>query len=786
MKGKFVYALIILFASLLCLLPIQALAEADITIDAEAGFQNKVKAGKGVPIRITATNNGTAFSGDIVLDYSESYSIGSGLSVPLDLAAGESKTLHLSMPGLMDNNYSGGPATQTIYLYEGGWEGGRSIDFQGKKSMQPNYFNQDVLFIGVLTDNADRLRGLSDILPSAGGMDSQIFYFNQDEQLSLPADVLALDSLDYLLIDEFAISDLPAATQEAVESWLVNGGKLVIGADSNLNASAGNLAELLPLQLSSPADKLVPGFEKPFAVYGAALKEGVQPILVEQEQVLAAKNSVGTGSVIQTAFSLGDEPVVSQEGYGAFLSSLMDDVPAGMPVYQDESIKQRIFYEIGMANELFESFAVSRTAMFFIILLYIILAVPVLYLFLAKKDKREFAWLAIPAFAILASIGIFAAGAKDRIGNPQIQQTGFFEVDSDGGLNGYYMNTLLSNRSGDYKFTAPSTTAMSATSGNQFSGGNTHNHAILEKGAGTSALTVRDMRYWSVASIIGQSYISGSGEFDIQLAVEDGTLQGTVRNDFPFAVHDAAIWSGTRLIALGDMAPGEEKQVSEELQSALLPSISPIGQMMGQQPMATQTDIIEARKQSALTMAYEHLSQNTSSPYVIAYTNDAIVPVKLDNQDAKVSAVHLLAESFEPNVNFEGDVTISSENFTVDITMASSQGFIQEYPDTPDLIGLESGEYILEYQLPSALQGAEATWSDFKVLTVAADVEYSILSQESGEFEELPNGSNESLENGANYISDEGKIQLMVKVDSRTGYTDITMPKIELEGVVNR
>ncbi|WP_203332475.1 hypothetical protein [Planococcus beigongshangi] len=784
MERKFVYALIILFASILCTFPIQALAEADITIDAEAGFQNKVKADKGVPIRITATNNGKAFTGDLVLDYSESYSIGSGVSVPLDLAAGETKTIQLSMPGLMDNVYAGGPNTQTIFLYEGGWEEGQATDFKGRKSLQPNYFSQDTLFIGVLTDNADRLRVLNELLSSGTGPGSELFFFNQDDQLSLPADVLALDSLDYLIIDEYPFSDLPAASQAAVENWVLQGGNLIIGAVGNMEAAAGNLAPLLPLDLSNPADKSVPGFENPFAVYGATLKEGAQPVLIEQDQIFAAQNAVGSGSIIQTAFSIGDEPVVSQEGYGAFLLSLMDSQQVPMPNYQGESIKQRISYEIGTANELFESFAVSRTAMFLIILVYLILTVPVLYLFLKKKDKRELAWLAIPAFAVLASIGIFAAGAKDRIGNPQIQQTGFFEVDRDGGLNGYYMNTLLSNRGGDYKFTAPSTTTMSATAGNQFAGGNTHNNAILEKSVEHSALTVRDMRYWSVASIIGESYIKESGAFDIQLMVEDDVLKGTVRNDFPFAVHDAAIWSGTRLIALGDLAPGEEVQVSEQLQTDFLPSISPIGQMMaGQQPLANQEDLIEERKQSALRMAHEHLSRNGSLPYVIAYTNDAIIPVQLDNQDAKVSAVHLLAESFEPDVDFAGDLSLNSENFNVEITTASAQGYFHEYPDTPGFIGLETGEYLIEYQLPAALREADADWSEFNVSTMASDVSYSILSGASGEYEELPNGSGESLDNGTDYISEDGTIEIMLKVDSRTGYAEINLPKIELKGV---
>src|SRR5690606_38733844 len=339
------------------------------------------------------------------------------------------------------------------------------------KSLQPNYFSPEIVFIGVLTENTDRLQGLTELTP-AGGASAQVIFFDQQGETPLPSDALALDSLDYLIIDEFPYSDLAPATQEAVRTWLEQGGKIIVGAHSGLEAAAGDLAELLPLDLSAAEDRVVPGFENPFPVYQAELKEGAEPLLAEQERVLAARNPVGAGAVIQAAFSLGDEPVVSQSGYEEFLTTLLNTGRASSSIQQTPTLKEQMSYAMGMTNELFESFKVSRTAMFFIILLYIILAVPVLYIVLSKKDKREYAWLAIPPFAVLASIGIFAAGAKDRIGNPQIQQTGFFEVDGDGGLNGYYMNALLSNRSGDYQFTAPPTTTMSAVAGDQFSGSN--------------------------------------------------------------------------------------------------------------------------------------------------------------------------------------------------------------------------------------------------------------------------------------------------------------------------
>lgn len=776
--GFIIFALFIF-----CNFPAIVAADADITIDAKAGFENKVKYNRGVPVQITASNNGSAFSGDLVIDYAESYNIGSGLSVPLELDAGETKTFNISLPGMQDDGYNGVTANQTIFLYEGGWKDGDSIKFSGSKSLKPNYYFADILFIGTLTVNADRLRSLPELL-TAMNAKPEVFNFSQQGDMPLPSDELALDSLDYLIIDDYPYSDLSAETQQAVMSWLQQGGNIIVGAGSNLQASTGNFADMLPLELSSSEETTVPGFENPLEVFQTELNEGGEGLLEEDGKVFAAVASVGAGKIYQTAFSLGNESVTSQEGFGALMSTLLINDQAGQSFQTDQSIKERMTYEIGMTNELFESFAVSKTLMFLIILLYIILVVPVLYVVLVKKDKREFAWIAIPAISILASLGIFAAGAKDRIANPQVQQTAFYEVDGGGGLNGYYMNTLLSNRSGDYQFSSPATTTMTATSGNQFSNGNTHNNAVLQKGSGSSELTVRDMRYWSVASIIGESYINGTGQFDIQLSIENGQLTGTVQNGFPFRVTDASIWTGTRLLALGDFNPDEEKQINETIQRDMLQPISPISYGFGNQMIGSDGELLEARKQSALAMVYEHLGNKSSMPYIIGYTSDAITPVSLVEQDARVSAVNLLAQSFEPTLNFEGDVTINSENFSVDVTVLSDQGHIDNFPQNPQYYGFEPGQYLIRYELPSKLASSDSDWSNLGIRSISQDVEFAIFRFDTKEFEELPAGSFDLTENIQNYLSDEGIIEIRINKNAQNGYSEITLPQIELEGVV--
>lgn len=767
----------------LFIMPQVSLAAPEITVDSSAGFQNKVKYDKGLPLQFTVTNEGSAFSGDLVISYSESYNLGAGIAMPLELAEGESKTLQIASSGLSDTNYTGGSNDQSIFLFEGGWEEGGSIVFKGDKTIQPAYYSPGAMFVATLTDNQDRLLPLEQLaIPSGEGV--EVIHLDQLANFTLPTEAQAWSMIDYLVIDEFSYSDLPEPTQQAVLQWVQQGGHVITGSSSNLAAELGNLSEYLPLELADAIQVSVSGLESPVPAFQATVKEGAAVKLQNDGQVIAATQPVGSGNVTQMSFSLGDETVSAQEGYSQMLSSFF---PAPVVNYNSmggQSILDFMTYEVGDVNELFDSFAVSKPFIIAIILLYILLIVPVLYIVLKKKDKREFAWFIIPAVALLTSLGLFAYGAKDRIGNPQIQQTGFFEVDADNGLNGYYVNSLLSNRGGDYQFTAPSTTTMTYRMASEFSETQPYLSAMMEKGTANNQMTVRDMRYWSVESIMGQSYIENTGNFGIDLEVADNKVTGTILNNFPFGVEDVSIWTGTRLLDMGDLSPGEELTVDETIQSDILSPAAAIGQSYSYQPIADLEELEMARRQSLLSTSFEQMSQNGKSPYVIAYTQDAIVPISLENQRASVDSVHLVAQSFKPELSLSGDISLNADAFGMELAGASTNAFFDNVSNDPYLFYLEAGDYDLIYTLPEDIELEKAQWNELSIAISNQGLTVSVLNHENGDYEDIDQFNQKFTDNAMNYIGGNGTIQLKLKMAEGSTTPEVVVPKVKLKGVI--
>jgi len=108
---------IAVFVFCLFLPVIEASAAPELKVKVTAGFDGKAKFGKGAPIIVEIENNGTSdFSGDMVIDTQQSYESGVGEVFPLDIEAGETKTVMFINSKMFDFNMYG-IKKKSIFFY---------------------------------------------------------------------------------------------------------------------------------------------------------------------------------------------------------------------------------------------------------------------------------------------------------------------------------------------------------------------------------------------------------------------------------------------------------------------------------------------------------------------------------------------------------------------------------------------------------------------------------------------------------------------------------------------
>lgn len=785
--------LVLMLAAVVIFPGVTTFAVADLKVSVSTGLDGKTKYGKGAPVTITVENNGTPFSGDIVIDVQESYSLGSGHAIPFDIGTGETKTVTLTLPAIDDRYMYGSAMTKRIYLYEGGWKKGKEVAYKGSGQITSgSSFSFDSPFVATFTTNVDRLAALRN-MTITGTETKQIISASKLDASKLPDEALGWEAVDFMVVDEYPLADLEGAKQEALLSWVRSGGILVIGGSDNVKEEVGIFSDYLPLLLKerTETEPLVfnewtktEGFNQPIPSYETELQGDAVSVLEDNGNSLIAYRKVGSGSIYQTAFSVGDDPLVKMSGMPRLWEKLLD---GGGPIFQpgynsDQSSIEMISSSLGQSNELFPSFKVSAPLMFGIIILYIILIIPILYMILKRKDKREHTWWLIPVIALITSLAVFGYGAKDRIGRVQIQQTALLHKEEDGGMKGYFAESILSNKSGDFTLAAPSGTKWTASLGDNFFGPNMnalHKKSLIENDVTNTTMHLRDIGYWNVASVYGEVKVDNMGELAVKLSVKEKQLVGSMTNNYPFALMDVSIWSGTTLIPIGDLAPGETIQVDEIVTSPTLFPRKPIHQY-SMNPQQTD-NLEEYRKESVLSFS-SNAVETLNKPAIVGYTDTQIIPIELKNAKPKMSALTMIIQSIDVDVVFSGEIKVEPEMF--DMTLVS-EGTNYE----PEMMGFQANEYYFDdaayiqtWQLPNDLAKMNVDWTSMDVKNVQKQLyEISLLNVENDTFDAYEGGT---LEDVDQYMSPDGKVTIRITFhNSQDGnYTDV--PVLWLSGEV--
>ena len=776
---------------------LEALAAPELDVKVITGYNGKAKYGEGLPITLTVENTGDAFSGDIVLDLAESYNLGNAQSIPFEIGAGETKTVQIAASGLAEDYMYQGTNVQLIHFFEGGWEKGKSINYKGNKTFKTSFQDPATIYYLTLTESADRLKVLNQ-LKQPNQVNDEIIHVAQQSNFTLPNEAVAWEMADYIIIDEFVIADLTEQQQQAFIDYVSLGGIIVVGASDNVIAELGSLADYLPLNLHTTTQSITAQhlsaltgslLTNELKLHEATLTKGSSPLVQLDGTILAGKKQVGSGTIIQTTFSLGDAPLAADPVYSDLMSIILQSVQVknSQSMY-GYNTKDELVYNLGGTNSLFSSFKVSTPLMIGIVVVYMIIIVPMLYIILKRKDKREYAWGIIPLTAIIASLAIFGYGAKDRIARPQVQQSSFLHVNEDKSLHGYYVESILSNKGGDFTFEAPISTTMVAQRGtNSLTGqtANVHENAITEKHATNSELTFRDVGYWSVSSLLGETQVPEVGNFEVDLRVDSSKILGTVQNNFSFGLRDVSIWSGRKLYKLGDLAAGEKIEVNKDLGTVMLmPTSDPYASTTFGAFNNNQIDLITQRKQSLYSSSLMFNNSN-SSPAITGFAEDNILPIEVKDKKVELSALHLVIQPFTATTIFSGEFTLPANTFEVVVNTEEYGKYMEPVQNNSFEWYLDDGEYNVYWTVPETLPLEKVNWTQLQIANTdrnSHSIEIWNLKTES--FEEITESRFTLNENIDTYIDQTGVIQYKLIKKSVQGDPYTRLPEVRMKGEV--
>lgn len=550
-------AALVVLATLLA--PAAVVAADGLSMSARAMLQGHVRQGSWFAVAVEVANAGPTIDGEVRI--TGGVDSRTRFSVPVELATGSRKQILL---------YAQPPTfggTMKVQLVDGD-------AILGESKVAIALHDPSQLVVGVVAENPARVVGEIKLLTSAGRMPPVVVPLTPAD---LPERAQAWSGIDRLVWQDTDAAALTPGQLAALRSWIAGGGRLVViggtAAADSLNAFPDDLLPYRPtsvLDVDPSAVSAVLGGTPGGATTLTALagdSGAGRPLATSGDRVIAADRTVGNGTVTLLGFDPTTSWIATGEDWDAPLwRRLLPARTAGTTALADDS-------QIVSAVGNLPSLALPPVGGLLVLLFgYIVLVGPVNYLVLKRLDRREWAWITVPALIVVFTVGSFGIGALMR-GNEVVVH----EVAIVRGAQGTAMAAaqsylgIFSPTRSTYQVRVPGDALLAAPiNGDIFGSGQVNTLDILQG----DPSRIRDLAVGvgSLRTVRADASATGP-QVSADLAVEDGRLTGTLTNASATPLHDAAIVVGAAAKKLGDIDPGETVDIS------LTVGVNPFNQM---------------------------------------------------------------------------------------------------------------------------------------------------------------------------------------------------------------
>ena len=449
--------------------------------------------------------------------------------------------------------------------------------------------------VGILSDHFDQLGWL--------GMSGQTYYLHGRDQnmylLQLDADHVQeqLDQLYFLVIDQFDVSTLGADTIQAIQTWVDRGGWLLIGTGEReadtLEAFDPQFTQVTASGISQPGESndAQKNMQMQNSYYGFKdcgidfTKMAVASLNCSAGNAYNCDAfpgwvvSYGAGAIGVAAISFGEKEM--QKASSDLCYNIYDQVASystSISQYQNDEEwswnGRNAFHAIDSRNT-----SLDFSWLKVLIIGYVIVVGPVLYLVLRKVKKRDWYWLGVPALGLVFIGIVFIAGH-----NLKLHDTKVYAVtaqQADGKESGKITTLYNAYHSGvrPWSIKLKDGYEYAGTGMNEYSGVGTkkaeadqyHYRILYDNGL---TLGVKPQSNFENAYLFAAGTAAGCGEIKTEHLVltqnqKSGTVTNNTKYDFPYLL----LLSNDYMVVLSDVKAGENIDLATNQKNLLLEQI---------------------------------------------------------------------------------------------------------------------------------------------------------------------------------------------------------------------
>lgn len=596
------FCLALAFASFL--FPLSASAHAipslanGPTFRVNVGFDSRYRDGNWVPVQVALRNDGPDFTGKVSIDVPAPYA-GAGNSAPLStyqeaisLPSGSQKEITLYVPFYFGTQ--GVTQTITVDLLN---SAGQKVSTQASalRTIGPND-----IFIGVLSDQASTGFGPLNALSLPNQAASVIV--EPLNAASMPTIAESLNNFDLIVLDNFTTSTLSKEQLAALQTWVNQGGSLVVvGGPEWRNTLSMLPASLVPVNVTGtttiPAgthllpvggplesgpnqSKHADGAPAPVTVSTAVPLAGSSVILGPTTDPLMVQAPDGQGLVCYLAFDPTLQPIVGWSQAttmwkGLLLRTLGDQLLSNnMNVGSQPSWKLASINGSGMQDLLQSLFPSAFPATWLILVLllsYVAVLGPVRLLIVRWLHNRDWSWRIVLSTIVVFSLLSYGFALQEKgtsIISSSISVIQLNRPDSSGSMAHIttYVGVFVPSQ-GDFQVHIPGYSLVQPSQGQSrfYQGQSTPQYTTITSAQNGIDVNLQGVDIWTLRALVSQRDRQEHGGIVSHLTLQGNELTGTVSNTLPYALSDVYVLMSDHYVPLGHLAVGQTRQVNLSL-----------------------------------------------------------------------------------------------------------------------------------------------------------------------------------------------------------------------------
>lgn len=548
------------------------MTKGEISMEVTCGYDNAAKGDRYVPVEVTLNNQGEeSFYGYLRLNSMESSGEIYQYRYEVSVEAGSAETFLYYVPLGSNSNQI------FVYLQDSG-----ENDLLQKRLRLDVNLDTPELFVGILSDTPEKLLYFNGIGVNYSMLRTRTF---QMDSAAFPENKIGLNMLDVLVVSNYNLRELSEIQTGAIMDWVRSGGILMLGTGDGVDGTLGRFApELLDDSYSSPQIRWVDmGLEYDASSPGdSMLQLSCVDVPMQGGNVLLADD----GFPILTAVTREKGMVVAAAYDFCDISQFCQNQPSYIDemftiLLGEEKLSQMSSYLYGGNNDYWSVQSMLNTGnvnrlpnvplYVAVIVIYIILIGPGLYLFLKKKNRQQYFKTGVVVLSLGFTGIIWLMGSRTRFVSTFFTYATIQDVTEDVITESSYLNVRNPYNSphstdilSDYSVRPITKAAYYDMNQMPVFTGKEKADVELDIDSNETTIQVHD----AVAFESNLFRLEKRSENTEQAGITghinyfDGEVSGSITNQFDHALENVAIVLYGKILLLGELQEGETRDLA--------------------------------------------------------------------------------------------------------------------------------------------------------------------------------------------------------------------------------